>query len=302
MLAPPRKRKGFPSDDKLKRPTKNTKWDPLKIINAVNYSNFLRSEKEFTSSLDAAGKYNRDPSDDETPARDKKMDPARATRMRGRQRCDLVGMLLERREFKVWMKDDAIRSIHLYSDASPVVGVELQGMLIDVVLKNGEIVRRTLPGSQLSYGACGVASKGIAFLWAVFLTCGPERESLEYCMSKLVSATTDNGTEVNLVIIPDIMQQFYAWMRGTPIEEIKAPEVEGTRLMKETLRIIGFGHTTGGIMKEIAEADPDYPKYLEQMRTLCRFLEIGVIVSTSSVAFGVEEWTRKCLTSSRPAS
>jgi len=108
-------------------------------------------------------------------------------------------MRLERREFQDWKRQDAIRSIHLYSDASPVTGVELQVMIIDITLKDGTIVRRTLPGSQSSHGMCGVSSKTVPFLWAMFLIVGPEESSLRYALTKLSLVTTDNGTEVNLV-------------------------------------------------------------------------------------------------------
>jgi len=271
MLDAPRKRVGYPEDDKLKRPTKHSKFDPIKQIYAIDYASDLRSEKEFKSSLAKADKYNRDPSDDEAPPRDPTQDPSRATLIRARQKADIVSRLLERREFVGWMREDAIRSIHLYSDASPVIGVELQGMLIDIVLKSGEIVRRVLPGSQLSYGMCGAISKSIAFLYAMWLTTGPEIANLRYAMSKMTSATTDNGVEVNLILTPDVLDAFYAWLRGTKIDEVGPLVNHDARLMHEAIRIIGFGHTMGGIMKEICEADDDWPKILDHLRALCRF-------------------------------
>jgi len=271
MLDPARRRVGYPEDERLKHATGHSKYDPIKIMYALDYQNHLRNEHDFSASLAAADRYNWDPSDDDTPARDPKTDPSRATRMRGRQKADVVSMILERREFAGWMREDAIESMHLYSDASPVIGVELQGMLLDVVLKSGEIVRRVLPGSQLSYGMCGAASKCIAFLWAMFLTCGPEVANLRYAMSKMVSVTTDNGVEVNLILTPDVLEAFYAWIRGTPITDV-GPFVDHTHhLMQEAIRIIGFGHTMGGIMKDICEADEDWPKLLDMLRALCRF-------------------------------
>ena len=162
-LQAPRKRKGFPSDDKLKRPTKLTRFDPVKLFGASCVTHLLRDETNFGNVIDLSHDYNRDPSDDEAPKRDKSSDPGPKALRIARQKVDPVLCLLERRECQKWMEQGVIDTIHVYSDASPVTGVELQGMLLDLGFKNNTFVRRVLPGSELGYGMTGVASKTIVF-------------------------------------------------------------------------------------------------------------------------------------------
>ena len=74
-------------------------------------------------------RFDHDPSDEEFQPRDPSGDPSTLTRIRARHRSDVVFMLLERREVTAWLEQGVIESIQAYSDASPVVGVELQGQL-----------------------------------------------------------------------------------------------------------------------------------------------------------------------------
>ena len=66
-----------------------------------------------------------------------------------------------------------MRSINVYSDASPVAGVELQGMIVDINLTVGKKLRIILPGSTLAYGHTDTMAKGVALIWGIFLIAGP---------------------------------------------------------------------------------------------------------------------------------
>ena len=50
-VAPPRPRAGYPFEGKLKKPTPDHKYDPIKIINALAFGHHLKSENEFTDAL-----------------------------------------------------------------------------------------------------------------------------------------------------------------------------------------------------------------------------------------------------------
>jgi len=89
-------------------------------------------------------------------------------------------MLLERREFETWYREDAVDCINVYSDGSPVVGVELQGQLVDIWLTDGTRKRRTMPGTELSYGHCSSVAKCMALIWSIFLTAGPEEAKVRF--------------------------------------------------------------------------------------------------------------------------
>ena len=110
--------------------------------------------------------------DEEQTIRDKSADPGLTVMKDAFSRLDLVAMLVSQREFEALMKDDALEAVNLYSDASPVVGAELQGMIMDVHKADGEIEQVTLPGSLLQYGNTGWISKAIALLWSIHVIVG----------------------------------------------------------------------------------------------------------------------------------
>ena len=92
---------------------------------------------------------------------------------RARQRLDPVAMGIERRELQELSDNpDRLISAHLFSDGSPVVGIELQGMVLQLMLTTGAVMTKILPGAALQYGMCRAIDKAVALLWALFLICG----------------------------------------------------------------------------------------------------------------------------------
>ena len=120
----------------------------------------------------------------EDAARDPSQDPTKSTWDRAQSRLDILDMQLFRWRFNADRLMDIIASIHLYSDASPVTGEELQGMVCEIVRTNGSTERTTLPGASLVYGGFNVVAKCIALVWAVWLVVGPTLDSLEYFSTK----------------------------------------------------------------------------------------------------------------------
>ena len=271
FLKAPRGCVGFRVRRDLKAATLKSKFDPVKLLRCVDFQHELRSEKKFTPALRKARKIDENPSDEEVVDRDPKDDPARTTRQRARHKGDVLIMLLERRQFDCWYHDGLIESIHVYSDGSPVVGVELQGQVVDFILTNGEVHKRTLPGAELAYGLFSATQKCVSLLWVVFLTLGPEKAKLKVAMNHVRSLTTDNGTEINLNRCPDIIDAFYMWMQGEELAALKPYVDQNSRLMPNSLRVIGIGHTAGGIVKEVVNSYPAWPVIDVQIRSLVRF-------------------------------
>ena len=110
--------------------------------------------------------------------------PSRSSLEKSRARLDVVCMCLERRRFQSWKEADFLLAINAYSDSSPVTGIELQGMVLDFLLRDGTWVRSTLPGSSLAYGLHDWASKALALVWAAFLICGPRADSMYYFLQR----------------------------------------------------------------------------------------------------------------------
>ena len=266
FLKHPLKRGRMPDHETLKKPTKRTKYDPVRLIRSVDFQHYLRDEDQFSKALDKAKKVDEDPSDDDVQPRDASKDASKSTRQRARHRLDVLNMLLERREFEEWLAADVLESIHVHADASPVVGVELQGQLLDLCFKDGDVKQRVLPGAELPYGMTGAVSKACTLLWGMFLTLGPRKEQLRTALSLVASFTTDNGTEVGLLKLPDILDAFYLWMGGMPIGDLESHVVQGSRLFQEAIRVIGFGHTCGSIMSSVANSYKYWPEIDGQIK------------------------------------
>ena len=186
-------------------------------------------------------------------------------------RADIVSLNVTRRWSHKWWAEDDIRAINVYSDASPVVGVELQGMLVDIVLKSGEVERLILPGSTLAYGFTDTMSKGVALLWGIWLIAGPTAEDVTWFCYHVRSMTTDFGVEMHLLDVPDIVSAMVAWAGGRPLHTLGPLVKPDSRLFERALRIAGWSHTLGGVMKGVAEGMPQWPSSLEQMRHLVKF-------------------------------
>ena len=133
-------------------PHGRTEIDPVRLVHAISICSHLRDVKYFSEVLDDTYDYLLLDGDNALPERRRDNDPRRKTLQRAMARADMVCCSLTRRQFQRWRKDDAIRSINIYSDASPVTGSELQGIIIDVNFKDNTIQRILLPGSTLAYG------------------------------------------------------------------------------------------------------------------------------------------------------
>jgi hypothetical protein len=53
---------------------------------------------------------------------------------------------------------ETVISAHLFTDASPVTGAELQGMLLQVMLRLQPMLQIVMPGVHLPFGYTAVAS------------------------------------------------------------------------------------------------------------------------------------------------
>ena len=95
---------------------------------------------------------------------------------KGRLRLDAIGMSVDRRLIAEVCSDNGanVISAHVFSDGSPVTGTEIQGMALEIFVKDRpKPLCITLPGMSLMYGMMRTIDKAIAFLWALWLVAGP---------------------------------------------------------------------------------------------------------------------------------
>jgi len=259
-----RRRGGFVQRDDI---------DPIKLINAIDFCRHLRSTAEFGETLMAARRYEADP-DVDVVERDASQDPARSSLQRARARADIVGMNIERRQFHAEMASDMVESIQCYSDSSPVTGHEIQGMMCDVRRRDNTMRTVILPGGTLNYGMFDAVNKTMAFLWAVWLCFGPLPVHLAYFCSKVTCFTTDFGIEMLSVEMVDVREAFLAWIAGRSLEDVRGLIRWGRRLFPRSLRIAGWSHACGNIMKKLAKSCVAWPEHLSGIRSLLQFLRI----------------------------
>jgi hypothetical protein len=255
------------------------RFDPVRLILALGFVRHLSSASLFSDALQDASEYNEDPDDDTTRQRDASRDPTRWTLDRCHAKIDVVCMALDRRWFRAMMATQLILSIHLYSDASPVVGSELQGMVADFCFKPSSQLpmrRRTLPGATLQYGWTDWVSKSMCLVWSVFLVIGPELDALTYFFHKTRSITTDYGVEIATVLICNVLPCFIHWLSGkVMLSNISHLIDTSTRLMPRCLRIGGWSHTLGNTMELVVKSypAPGWPEILDFLRVLCRIFK-----------------------------
>ena len=151
--------------------------------------------------------------------------------------------------------------MHLYSDGSPVTGVELQGMILDIMFKSDKLDQHVLPGVALAHGAFGLFSKAFALLWSLFLVIGPWEFGLSFVLSCIRSITTDMGRELKLLDVPDILPAFLKFITGVSLAEVVLAVDMSSRLFKRALRVSGWGHLFGNLMSQSRRAALTAHKY-----------------------------------------
>ena len=244
--------------------------DPLLLIKGLNFSHLLRDQDDFTDALNRAHDFDA-PSDLEG-TRDSSRDPSTSTLRRAAGRLDVVGCLIQRRQFKANRLCDRVLGFNLFSDASPVTGEEFQGMILETISRTHVLERSTLPGSTLDYGHCGAVNKGVSLLFALFLVAGPFFCDLAWLLAKVVCLTTDFGIEIKTVAMPWILQALLSWMGGRGLLSCKPLIDHSRRLFIRALRISGWSHLMGNLMKKVAESSGQWPGIIACLRNCCTVL------------------------------
>ena len=81
---------------------------------------------------------------------------------------------------------------------------------------------------------------------------------------------TDWGSEHLILDVPDCLEAFLAWVSGSAILEVKDLVHKGRRLMRNCIRLSGWSHLLGHIMKQVLLMVTDWPEWQELIRALCR--------------------------------
>ena len=248
--------------------------DPLEQISALRFARHLHTTHTVSNALQDALSLARSDSDEEPPdAIQTEKCLSQASYSRNRLKLDSVHSNLTRREFSHLCKEEnrgSVSSMHLFSDASPVSGEELQGMVLQVMMKSNELLIYTMPGVMLMYGCCGLVHKVLALLWSLFLLCGPSLLVMSWVIGMIRSCTIDNGTEAGIPYVADCLSTFLFWLCGTPFDACRGFTMYGSRLLRRSLHVTGWSHLLGNAMKRACQHLTCWPRLIAAVRALCR--------------------------------
>ena len=277
LLYVPRVRAREPGGSSGRPAQLDKRWRPETVFKAIKYTANLTDQELFVSSLRAAEEYMDDvgarPLDG---PRVRDVDHAStSTLRRSIMKMDAVSCLVERREFAAFFQEDKVRSVHFYADGSPVVGHELQAMMMDLVLRDGTLTHHILPAVTLGYAMTSALDKMLALLWVLWLVLGPSATVLLKCLELCISVTTDQGTEASMVDVVDIAAAFMKSLAGGPIHALGDLVRIDRPLLPRAMRIPGWQHMCAGLSKYVCKLSPSYPVYLAHMQALTSAMRIG---------------------------
>ena len=143
-------------------------------------------------------------------------------------------------------------------------------MVVDIVTKAEQVRRVVMPGGSVFYGCQDAIAKTMVFIWAAWLLFGPELRHMEHFRQKVRCWSTDNGVESLSVELPDCLSAFLAWVGGASMLSC-APLVKFSRICFRSLRVNGWNHSCGNVMKRVAASYQRWPQVLDGIRNLTRF-------------------------------
>ena len=126
-----------------------------------------------------------------------------------------------------------------------------------------------------------------AFLWALFLECGPNIPLLRYRLSSISAFCTDWGTESAICDVVDMLPEFMATLGFTePVPKMRW-------LFPNAFWVPGWHRLIDSVSKDATERLSFYPDWLTKVRALVKFLRIDAyrqVVADRAEALG---WERK---------
>ena len=143
-------------------------------------------------------------------------------------------------------------------------------MIMELAFVSGSVGRWVLPPCNLPYGFFGLLHKMIGLLWSLCLVLGPNPDKFKWFCSKVTSFTTDLGTEFGITNVPNLLPTFLRYNVGVPMAVASAFCTEGSKLFPKSIRLPGWGHTFGNLMKGAMKQFPSWPILVEHFRSICK--------------------------------
>ena len=149
--------------------------------------------------------------------------------------------------------------------------------VFDMVYADGTLDKKTLPGSALPYGAYGLANICFSFIWSMYLLVGPVYHHLCFLLGKVRSVTTDMGTEIGFIDCPNFVDAFLRRLQGEPLASLQVDKE--SRLLPNAVRMSGWSHMFGNLMKFCTRCITCWPNCLPLVRALCKFFSQTIVAT-----------------------
>jgi hypothetical protein len=105
----------------------------------------------------------------------------------------------------------------------------------------------------------------------VWLVSGPRHEYVRYFVDKITCVCTDNGIEMTTIELPNLLDAFFLWVCDAPLGSLRPHVRRDERLLRHAIRLTGWSHCFGNIMRGCAQIDPAWLGGLQTLRALCKF-------------------------------
>jgi len=193
---------------------------------------------------------------------------------KARTRLDMVHCLLWREFFQriTW----ANTMFNVFVDGSPQWrGTEMIASTIDIT-SSGWHRRVRLVAVTISRRCMDALSKTFAFLWQLFLVCGPLMATMRCVCNRIISFTTDSGTERLFAEFRDVLPEFI-WAIGGRFRQCDRRQL---RLFPLALRAQGWRHMWDNLLERGLNMLPWWPPFLKRFFTW----EISNIINISNIS------------------
>ena len=195
--------------------------------------------------------------------------------IKSRIRADCAALILHRQWWQS-VKDRDDVHVYIFCDSSPQWrGVELFACTVDILVGE-KLHRRLAPLVSLSKAQLNLNGKVAALLWQLFFLAGPGSDSFRDFCRRVVSVTTDMGTERLLADCRACLARFLA--TAFPIEP--APADDASDFLFDTAFLMpGFRHLVDNMIQRGLCSLRCFPSWLTKLKSIVSFLRNELVVN-----------------------
>lgn len=193
-----------------------------------------------------------------------------------RIRLDIIAMHAFRHFWRTTLATagDRLLQCFIMCDASPTVrGQELWAATIDI-WDGRNLVRRLLPCLCLASGFLDTFGKGVALVWQLILSCGPDFGHVRSLLNSCRAVVSDMGVERGIADLPSLLHEVYgAVWPGFTIPR-GHEDIQGGQLFPAAMQSPGWKHQMDLVLRDSLCSLRWFPNFLKILKALSGFLRV----------------------------